>query len=327
VPTFGKVRNPQRDVAKIKKGGERMTAGTHQATIKLKGRIVGLTLIVGLLSFSGCATQAVSSGSFPPLSTNKVSPSVQIVKVATSDSPSVRDSSEEEPFDPFAKAGEAGLEEYDPWEPLNTKIFEFNRQLDRWILKPVAKAYNFVMPNPVQIGISNFFYNARFVPRLVNNVLQGKFRGAGIETGRFLVNTTVGLAGFIDWASDIDLKTPEEDLGQTLGFYGVKPGPYIVLPLYPPFTVRDFAGYLGDVFMNPIYWLALPVIEVNIPSAIPHKDRLTTSLILLNSKVVEVVNDRSLNLEKYQGVEESTVDLYSAVRNAYLQKRAKAIQE
>jgi phospholipid-binding lipoprotein MlaA len=259
-----------------------------------------------------------------------VNPSVQIATTAAgaSSTAPVPDNSQEEPFDPFAKAGEAGLEEYDPWEPVNTKVFEFNRQIDRWILKPVARGYNYLLPDPVQIGVSNFFYNARFVPRLVNNVLQGKFRGAGIETGRFLVNTTAGLAGFIDWASDLDLKTPEEDLGQTLGFYGVQPGPYIVLPLYPPFTVRDFVGYVGDIFLNPIYWLALPVIEINkIPSAVPHHNRLTTSLILLNAKVTEVVNDRSLNLEKYQGVEESTVDLYSAVRNAYLQKRAKAIQE
>jgi phospholipid-binding lipoprotein MlaA len=126
----------------------------------------------------------------------------------------------------------------------------------------------------------------------------------------------------------MDLTTPEEDLGQTLGFYGVKPGPYLIVPLYPPFTVRDLVGYVGDVFLNPIYWLALPIIEIDkIPSAVPHSSRLTTSLILLSAKVTEVVNERSLNLEKYEGVEESAVDLYSAVRNAYLQKRAKAIRE
>jgi phospholipid-binding lipoprotein MlaA len=251
-----------------------------------------------------------------------------MVSSAAAPTTTVRSNAQEEPFDPFAKSGEAGLEEYDPWEPLNTKVFELNRQLDRWILKPVAKGYDFIMPNPVQVGVSNFFYNTRFVPRFVNNVLQGKVRGAGIEAGRFLVNTTVGVAGFIDWASDMDLKTPEEDLGQTLGFYGVNPGPYIVIPLYPPFTVRDFVGYVGDIFLNPIYWLALPIIEIHdIPSAIPHYNRTTTSLILFSAKVTDVVNDRSLNLEKYQGVEESTVDLYSAVRNAYLQKRAKAIQE
>jgi len=283
-------------------------------TIQLKGTAVGLALLVALLSFSGCAGQAVSKN-LQPLAT--AAPDTM-----------VGDNSQEEPFDPFAKPGELGLEEYDPWEPFNTKVFEFNRQIDRWVMKPVAKAYDFIMPNPVQVGISNFYYNARFVPRFVNNVLQGKVRGAGIEAGRFLVNTTVGMAGFIDWASDMNLTTPEEDLGQTLGFYGVQPGPYLVVPLYPPFTVRDFVGYVGDIFLNPIYWLALPIIEIgDIPSAIPHENRTTTSLILLGAKAAEVGNDRSLNLEKYQGVEESTVDLYSAVRNAYLQKRAKAIQE
>jgi phospholipid-binding lipoprotein MlaA len=306
-----------------------MMVGMYGITIQLKGRLVGLALLVALLSFSGCASQVASKSLQPPATDDSNTPA-RIVTVSSTATPTttVHGNSQEEPFDPFAKSGEAGLEEYDPWEPLNTKVFELNRQLDRWILKPVAKGYDFIMPNPLQIGVSNFFYNTRFVPRFVNNVLQGKVRGAGIEAGRFLVNTTVGVAGFIDWASDMDLKTPEEDLGQTLGFYGVTPGPYIVIPLYPPFTVRDFVGYVGDIFLNPIYWLALPIIEIgDIPSAIPHYNRTTTSLILFSAKVTDVVNDRSLNLEKYQGVEESTVDLYSAVRNAYLQKRAKAIQE
>jgi phospholipid-binding lipoprotein MlaA len=306
-----------------------MMAGLYEILIQLKGKMVGLTLTVALLSFSGCASHVASTSlQLPGTEYSNTPAHVVMVSAAAAPATTVRSNSQEEPFDPFAKPGETDIEEYDPLEPLNTKIFEFNRQLDRWILKPVAKGYDFILPNPVQIGVSNFFYNTRFVPRLVNNILQGKFRGAGIETGRFLVNTTVGVAGFIDWASDLDLKTPEEDLGQTLGFYGVKPGPYIVVPLYPPFTVRDFVGYVGDIFLNPIYWLALPVIEIgDIPSAIPHYNRTTTSLILFGAKVADVVNDRSLNLEKYQGVEESTVDLYSAVRNAYLQKRAKAIQE
>lgn len=306
-----------------------MMAGPYEIPIQLKGKLVGLTLTVALLLFSGCASHVASKTLQPPGTEYSNTPAhVVMVSEAAAPTTTVLGNSQEEPFDPFAKSGEAGLEEYDPWEPLNTKVFELNRQLDRWILKPVAKGYDFIMPNPVQVGVSNFFYNTRFVPRFVNNVLQGKVRGAGIEAGRFLVNTTVGVAGFIDWASDMDLKTPEEDLGQTLGFYGVKPGPYIVIPLYPPFTVRDFVGYVGDIFLNPIYWLALPIIEIgDIPSAIPHYNRTTTSLILFSAKVTDVVNDRSLNLEKYQGVEESTVDLYSAVRNAYLQKRAKAIQE
>jgi len=307
-----------------------MKAGKGRLTIPLKERMLGLALLAAVVLSVGCANQAASLRSVSPLHNDHVSQPVLLTQATTTVSAADTDPETlpEEPFDPFAQAGEADLEEYDPWEPLNTKVFEFNRHMDRWILKPVATGYDAIMPNLLQEGVGNFFYNARFVPRLVNNVLQGKFSGAGVEVGRFLVNTTLGIAGFIDWASDMDLITPEEDFGQTLGYYGVPPGPYLVVPLYPPLTVRDLVGYAGDVFMNPIYWLAFPVIEIGkIPSAVPHHNRLTSSLILLTAKVTEVVNDRSLNLEKFQGVEESTLDLYSAVRNAYLQKRAKAIQE
>lgn len=234
----------------------------------------------------------------------------------------------EEPFDPFAKPEEAVGEEYDPWEPFNTKIFEFNRQVDRWVLKPVAQGYNFIMPDFVQVGISNMFSNIRFAPRFLNNVFQGKIKGAGIEVGRFLVNSTVGVAGFLDLATGIGLVTPEEDTGQTFGYYGVRPGPYLVLPFLPPFTVRDLVGYVGDIALNPVNWLVAPIIEVNnVPSVIAHKNRTTTTFVQMGARVGEIVNDRSLNLEKFQGVEEATLDLYTAVRNAYLQRRAKAIRE
>jgi phospholipid-binding lipoprotein MlaA len=124
------------------------------------------------------------------------------------------------------------------------------------------------------------------------------------------------------------LETPEEDMGQTLGFYGLKPGPYLVLPFLPPFTVRDFTGFVGDIFLNPINWLVAPIIEVkNVPSVIPHKNRTTSTFVQLGARVEEIVNERSRNLEKFQGVEEATLDLYTAVRNAYLQKRARAIRE
>jgi phospholipid-binding lipoprotein MlaA len=232
------------------------------------------------------------------------------------------------PLDPFASADEGDGDENDPWEPVNANIFEFNLKVDRYVLKPVAKGYDFVMPDLVQVGISNIFTNLRFAPRFLNNVFQGKIKGAGIEVGRFLINSTVGLAGFFDLATKIDLVTPEEDLGQTLGFYGVRPGPYLVLPLLQPFTVRDFVGYVGDVFLNPINWLVVPIIEVDgIPSVIAHKNRMTSSIIQYGARVGEVVNERSRNLQKFQGVEEATLDLYTAVRNAYLQKRAQAIRE
>lgn len=289
----------------------------------------GVFMVIALLWLSGCAGRTGST-TVPAAMLEPPTPAVLLADASATTAPAadVTEQVSDEPFDPFAKSGEEGIEEYDPWEPLNTKVFEFNRQVDRWILKPVAQGYNFVMPDPVQIGISNFFYNLRFPPRFVNNVLQGKAKGAGIEVGRFLVNSTAGVGGFFDVAQHLDLNTPDEDTGQTLGFYGVSPGPYLVLPLLPPFTVRDFAGFLGDIALNPINWLVAPLIEIDgVPSVIAHKNRMTISMVQFGGRVFEIVNDRSLNLEKFQGVEEATLDLYAAVRNAYLQKRARAIRE
>jgi len=252
-----------------------------------------------------------------------------IVAAAASSSQPSRDAEPtEDIFDPFAKPDEATGEEYDPWEPLNTKIFEFNRQMDRYVLKPVAQGYDFIVPDLLQIGVSNIFYNLRFVPRFLNNIFQGKVKGASIEVGRFVLNSTVGIAGFFDLAQDVNLVTPEEDLGQTLGFYGVKPGPYVVVPFLAPYTVRDLIGYVGDIFLNPINWMFAPIIEVDgVPSVISHANRNTSTAVQIGVRVGDIVNDRSRNLQKFQGVEEATFDLYTAVRNAYLQQRARQIRE
>lgn len=240
-----------------------------------------------------------------------------------------KDVQQDEFYDPFAEEGRSGGgEEYDPWESYNTFMFEFNRKVDKYALKPVAQAYNFVLPDAAQVGVKNFFSNLRFPVRFLNNLFQGKVKGAAVELGRFGVNTTLGLAGFVDVAEQNGLRTPEEDTGQTLAVYGMGPGPYLILPFFPPLTVRDAIGYAGDVFLNPINWLVFPIIEVDgIPSVVAHKNRGTTSFVQIGARVGEVINERSLNLETFQGVEEATLDLYSAVRNAYLQKRAQQIRE
>ena len=287
-------------------------------------RLLAFSLLgVAMMLATGCAGK---TGTVQPQGLSSERPAEDQTSISA---PSSRkEAALNELLDPFAKVDERDGDEYDPWEPMNTNIFEFNRQVDRFVLKPVAKGYNFVIPDLVQVGISNIFYNLRFAPRFLNNVFQGKVKGAGIEAGRFLVNSTVGLAGFFDVAKHVNLVTPEEDLGQTLGFYGVKPGPYLMLPFLQPFTVRDFVGYVGDVFLNPINWLVVPIIEVEgVPSLIDHEDRTTSSIIQLGARVGEIVNERSRNLETYQGVEEATLDLYTAVRNAYLQKRIQAIRE
>src|SRR6266849_1925717 len=295
-----------------------------EAGVMIPFRLLAFCLLGGVMMFAtGCAGK---TGAVQSQGLSDAKPVAEQIPAPAHSSPPSTQS--DEPLDPFARADEGAGEEYDPWEPMNANIFEFNLKVDRFVLKPVAKGYNFVMPDLVQVGVSNTFSNLRFAPRFLNNVFQGKVKGAGIEVGRFLINSTAGLAGFFDLARKVDLVTPEEDFGQTLGFYGVKPGPYLVLPFLPPFTVRDFVGFVGDVFLNPINWLVAPIIEVNnVPSVIARHNRLTSSLIQTGSRVGEVINERSRNLEKFQGVEEATLDLYTAVRNAYLQKRAQAIRE
>ena len=238
---------------------------------------------------------------------------------------------EAEFYDPFAEeegipAGE--FEEYDPLEPYNVLVFRFNYNLDKFVVKPIAQGYNFVVPNVVQRGIFNAIRNIRVVPRLFNNLFQGKVRGAGIEVSRFLINTTVGIGGLFDPADNwFDLNTPPEDFGQTLGVYGVGPGPYFLLPIWPsPMTLRDGIGTVVDFFLDPFYWLVLPFVEISgAPQAVTHID--TATIANIGMRVGDALNTRSLNLETFQGVEEATVDLYSAVRNGYLQRRARAILE
>jgi phospholipid-binding lipoprotein MlaA len=188
-------------------------------------------------------------------------------------------------------------------------MFEFNRRLDRYVLKPVAQAYNTVVPDRVQVMIANGFDNIQFVPRMMNSLFQGKWDGAVREFGRFVFNSTIGVGGLFDVAKLEGIEKSREDFGQTLGFYGVSPGPFLILPFMEPLTVRDGIGKAVDGAMDPMSYF------------VPF---FWTRLFL---KVEETVNDRSLNLELFQGFEESVIDMYSAVRHGYLKRREKLIKE
>jgi len=202
-----------------------------------------------------------------------------------------------------------GEEDYDPWEGFNEKVFEFNRRVDRFVLKPVAKVYSVIMPEPFQVLISNGFDNISFVPRTVNSLLQGKWGGAGREVSRFLINSTAGIGGLFDAAKFWGIEKSREDFGQTLGVWGVSPGPYLIVPFMEPMTVRDGIGKGVDSLMNPLSYL-LPLLWTGV-----------------SMKLGEIVNDRALNLDLFQGFEESVVDLYSAVRHGYLRRREQLIKE
>lgn len=226
-----------------------------------------------------------------------------------------RDDSSAAPFTLLAQAKGQSAEEvvpedYDPWEPFNEKMFAFNRALDRWVLKPAANVYRHIMPEPFQIVIANGFDNIRFVPRLVNSLLQQKWGGAGREVARFAINSTAGIGGLFDPAGDyFGIKRSREDFGQTLSVYGAGPGPYLILPVLPPLTVRDGIGRAVDGAMDPVAYV-LPFLF----------DRLGMQL-------GDMLNDRALNYDLFQGFEESTIDMYSAVRDAYLRRREQLIKE
>ena len=196
------------------------------------------------------------------------------------------------------------VDEWDPWEPFNEKTFSFNRQVDRFVLKPVAKGYNAALPDPIRGAIANMFDNLDVTRRLVNNILQLKFDGAGRELARFAINSTVGIAGFFDVAGHLfDIAKSDRDTGQTLGIYGIGNGPYLVLPFLHPFTVRDFVGFLFDEAMYPLdYFIPIGAI--------------------IGMTGTETISDRAATIDRFEGIEDSVVDLYGSVRNAYFQRRA-----
>lgn len=200
---------------------------------------------------------------------------------------------------------------YDPLEPVNRVFFVFNDKLYFWFLKPVAQGYKVVIPKPARIGVRNFFSNLLFPIRFVNNVLQGKFKKSGVEAGRFLMNTTMGVVGFGDPAkSRFGLAAYKEDFGQTLGVYGMGELIYICWPLLGPSNVRDTIGLAGDYVLNPLTYLA-------------KSDAVAGVAVGAESRI----NDISLSIGEYEGFVEQSFDPYIAVRDAYQQHRKNSIKE
>ena len=207
-------------------------------------------------------------------------------------------------------AGEPGeLEDYDPWEKFNEKAFEFNRRMDKYALKPVAMGWKTVVPEPAGIMIANAFDNLNVVPRVVNNLLQGKWNGAGREVSRFLINSTAGVGGLFDPAKDVwHITKSPADFGQTLGKWGIGPGPYLVLPFMEPLTVRDGIGKVIDRTIDPLTYV-VPLIPA-------------LSLMAGNR-----VNERALNDELFAAFDDNVIDAYAAVRNGYLRRRELRVNE
>ncbi len=195
----------------------------------------------------------------------------------------------------------------DPLETVNRKIDVFNQKFDKAVAKPVAKGYRAVTPDPLDRGITNFFNNLSDVPSAANNLFQLKPLRALNDVGRVCVNSTIGLLGFFDVASDMGMPKYREDLGQTLGYWGVSDKPYLVIPFLGPSNLRDFFGLMGDFFLNPVSYSTQGVYW---------------SLVALN-----MVDRRADLIEAGDVLDEAAVDRYSFMREFYLQKRESAIKD
>ena len=193
----------------------------------------------------------------------------------------------------------ANAAEEDPWEGFNRPVFSFNDTLDTYALKPVAKGYQAVTPQLFEDGVHNVFRNIGDVTNLANNLLQGKVHDAGVDGGRLIFNTTFGLLGFFDVASEMGLQRNDEDFGQTLGAWGLGSGPYLVVPFLGPSSLRDAPAKIPDSFLGPY----------------PYIDHVPTRNV---TRAVNVVDTRASLLSAEKMV---SGDKYIFVRNAYLQNR------
>lgn len=196
----------------------------------------------------------------------------------------------------------------DPIEGFNRAIFAFNEGLDAAIIKPVATGYEAVLPSPIRTGVTNFFGNIDDLFIGVNNLLQGKVPEAFSDFGRVVINTTVGLLGVIDWASDAGLEKHNEDFGQTFGRWGVGNGAYVVIPVFGSRTARDTVGLVLDVAVDPVA---------------KHKPIAVRNTAI----VLRLENDRANLLAADKVVEEAALDKYSYMRDAYLQRRRNLIYD
>jgi phospholipid-binding lipoprotein MlaA len=215
-------------------------------------------------------------------------------------------------FDPFENNNEqfsSGLnagEISDPIERYNRVIHVVNDKLYFYLLKPIAKGYNFIVPKPARISVKRFFYNAAVPKRFINCLLQGKLKGAGTELARFSINTTFGLGGLFDPAGKC-IEGFNEDSGQTLGHYGIGTGIYIVWPVLGPSSLRGTAGTVLDTALDPLTYINMKLWEK------------------LAIRRYESFNDTSLRLGEYESLKQSAVDPYIALRNAYFQHRQDAL--
>ncbi|MBN9588997.1 MAG: hypothetical protein BGN85_04200 [Alphaproteobacteria bacterium 64-11] len=199
----------------------------------------------------------------------------------------------------------------DPLEPMNRFFFDFNQRLDRHAALPAASFYTSAVPRPVRGTVHNVLNNLGGPVTAVNDVLQLEFENAGVAASRFVINTTIGVAGIFDIATDWGLPERHRDFGETLGVYGVPPGPYLVLPFRGPSAVRDLAGSYVDGYFTPLRYAR-------------YTGRNYVGLVRSS---LGSIDNRSANIITYRDIERASVDYYATMRAYYLQRRARQVEE
>jgi phospholipid-binding lipoprotein MlaA len=196
----------------------------------------------------------------------------------------------------------------DPWQGYNRAMFKFNTDFDNAFLKPAARAYQVVTPEPVDRGVTNFFNNIADVTSAVNNVLQFKLSRAGSDVGRVVVNSTVGIVGVFDVATNMGLPSYKEDFGQTLGYWGIGPGPFFMMPILGPSSVRDTVGFAGDIVVDPFFSIS--------------KNEIYWGFIVLRT-----IDKRADLLAAGEILDEAAIDPYAFIRDAFLQRRRNLVYD
>lgn len=209
------------------------------------------------------------------------------------------------PDQPLAE-GDPAARNIDPIEPTNRGIFRFNDGLDGWIFEPAGTGWGWILPETVRLHLGQAYNNLNFPGQLVNNLFQAEFKQAGVDVARFLTNSTVGLAGLFDPASGLGWTSRGEDFGQTLAVWGVPEGPYLMLPFLGPSGGRDLAALPIDFALDPLTWVRPPLVSAAVSGA-------------------ELVNARSLNMDRIRQARGAALDWYVFVRNAHRQQRAMAV--
>ena len=201
----------------------------------------------------------------------------------------------------------------DPLEPMNRFFFDFNQRLDRNAALPAATFYTNAVPQGLRAGLHNFLANLGGPVAIANNLLEARVSNAGGQAARFVVNSTVGVAGIFDVATDWGLPDRSRDFGETLGVYGIEQGPYLVLPLRGPTAVRDFAGNYIDGFLTPLYYI--------------HMQFSGKQYIGLVRSTIGSVDNRANNLVTYRDIERNSVDFYATMRAYYRQRRERQVED